>query len=86
VESTASWCCSKSMDTIPTTIRVYMIDINEYWYRMEYLLYLLGVIDNSEYRQKLHSRLGAFYNAATRHTGISNPYYTQGRAVDYHDF
>jgi hypothetical protein len=83
VESIASWCCSKNTDTIPTTTSKYTIDINTSWFHMESLLQKLDVLSTGGHD---FIRLYAFYRAAKKHTGITNPHYMWGRAVDYHDF
>jgi len=87
VESTASWCCSKSMDTIPTTTSPSWIEAKEYWYRIEYLLFKLGAMnDDPNDAYKRLPRLSAFADAVKRHTGITNPYFMWGKAYDYHEF
>ena len=63
-----------------------MIEIKEYWFRMECLLYKLhiGTVDPHGHMRLM--RLSNFANAVIYHTGISNPFYINGRAVELHEF
>lgn len=62
------------------------IDIKEYWFRMECLLFKLDVT-KIDPMGSMHSLLMAdFARAMFRHTGMWCPFFMYGRVVKIHDF
>jgi hypothetical protein len=63
-----------------------MINAKESWLKMEYLLYRLGVDTVNADGMMRRILYVSFIDACERHTGMSNPFYINGKAVDYHEF
>jgi hypothetical protein len=69
-----------------SNIFAHMIDAKEYWFRMECLVYKLGISPTDPTGAMRRILLAEFAHAVKKHTGIYNAYYMNGKAYDYHEF
>ena len=77
---------SKEMDIMPTTIETHYVDVKEYWFRMECLLYKIGITDDNPSGWSRLLKLEKFADAIKRRYGISTPYFMYGILHDYRVF
>ena len=81
--SVVSCFSSRDVDTIPTSIETHYIDAKEYYFRLEVLLYQLGVTQSDP---RWHMRLlllEQFSYAVKKHYGLANPYFMYGEVCDW---
>ena len=63
-----------------------MINAKDYWFKLECLLYKLGVETINPHGMMRRILLAEFLHACRKHTGITEPFYINGRAVELHEF